>query len=197
MILLAAFEFAVAIPLANCYLLLVLCQGITTMATQCTLEEYLKHYPRVSPSKLHQPCEDVHLCEIACYIDNWEHTAPFLGLKKADITAISANEEKTENKRFAMLMRWKEMSGQTATYWKLATVFWKQRRADLVDEMIKVLSGGSPNSSEENIPSHRKSQPIHDETTGRRKRSGIYSCSVFMLLALVATCMYAAVFPCP
>ncbi len=115
----------------------------------------------VSTGKLCRTCRIEDLCEIAQSVTNWKAIAPFLGLLKAEIEAIEVNERKVETQRMAMLDKWKEKLGRKATYWKLAKVFRKVKRADLVDVIRHLLvSNGDSSSSDESSPTSSEDNAI-------------------------------------
>ena len=120
------------------------------MAGRPSLEDLLKDIP---PEKLNQPCRDDHLSEIALSITDWQSIAPFLGLTEAEIEEIEGDRAKTRPQKIAMLWKWRNRSGRKATYRKLVKVFWKLKRADLVEEVHELLlTASSSSSSEEDGP---------------------------------------------
>ena len=120
------------------------------MAGRPSLEDLLKDIP---PEKLDQPCRDEHLCEIALSITRWKSIAPFLGLTKAEEENIEKDCGENETQKIGMLRKWKERFGRKATYRKLAKVFFKLERVDLVEEVCELLqTEHSSSSSEEDAP---------------------------------------------
>ncbi len=116
------------------------------MADRPSLDECLEG---MSPGKLGRPCKDVHFCEISLSVTNWRAIAPFLGLSKVVEEQIERDEGKTDTQKIAMLRRWREKFGRKAMYRRLATVFWKLERVDLVDAIRDILIDGSSSSDEE------------------------------------------------
>ena len=116
------------------------------MAVRPSLEDILKDIPH---EKLNQPCRDDHLSEIALSITDWQSIAPFLGLTEAEIEEIEGDRAKTRPQKIAMLWKWSKRFGRKATYRKLVKVFWKLKRADLVEEVRELLLTESSSSSSE------------------------------------------------
>ena len=110
------------------------------------LGDLLKDIP---PEKLDQPCSDVHLCDIALSVTKWKSIAPFLGLTKAEEENIEKDCGENETQKIGMLRKWRERFGRKATYRKLAKVFFKLERADLVEEVCELLQTEHSNSSTE------------------------------------------------
>ena len=115
------------------------------MAERQSLDELTKSVPR---QKLNQPCADEHLLEIALSIDDWRSTAPFLGLENTCVRSIVCeNPESLRAQTIAMLRKWREQCGRKATYRKLAMVFWKLQRSDLVAKLAELLTSESKSSN--------------------------------------------------
>ena len=108
-----------------------------------SFEERLKDIPS---EKLDEPCTDGHLLEIAPSITDWQSIAPYLGLDEADEEGIE-DLRSAKRKRIAVLRKWKQKSGRKGTYRRLAKRFWKAKRADLVDEVCRVLQQVDSSSS--------------------------------------------------
>ena len=102
----------------------------------------------VTRQKLNKPCADKHLLEIALSISNWRSIAPFLGLRETCVRSIVCeNPEDLLAQTIAMLRRWREQCGRKATYRKLAKVFWKLQRSDLVAKLAELLTSESESSN--------------------------------------------------
>ena len=121
-------------------------------AERPSLEDLLKD---VSPEKLDQPCRDGHLCETALSVTRWKSIAPFLGLTKAEEENIEKDCGENETQKIGMLRKWRERFGKKATYRKLAKVFGKLKRLDLVEELCELLQAESC-SDEDGPPSTAK-----------------------------------------
>ena len=107
------------------------------MASRPSLDDLLRDVP---PERLDQPCTDEHLNEIALSVTQWRIIAPFLGLTDADEISITDNNPNNVRKQnIAMLRTWKERFGSVATYRKLAEVFEKVGRTDLVETVCSLL----------------------------------------------------------
>ena len=131
--------------------------GGQSVAVNPSLEDILKDVP---PEKLDQPCRDEHLSDIALSITEWKSIAPFLGLTKAEEENIEKDCAANETQKIGMLQKWREKLGRKATYGKLIKVFWKLKRADLVEEVCELLQTESSSSSseEEGPPAAKRSQ---------------------------------------
>ena len=115
------------------------------MAERQSLDELTKSVPQ---QKLNQPCADEHLLEIALSISNWRSIAPFLGVDEVLVDAIETkNPKDLLAQTIAMLRKWREQCGRKATYRKLAKVFWKLQRSDLVAKLAELLTSESESSN--------------------------------------------------
>ena len=117
-------------------------------AERPSLKDLLKDIP---PQKLDQPCRDDHLSEIALSITRWKSIAPFLGLTKAEEENIEKDCGENETQKIGMLRKWREKFGKKATYRKLAKVFFKLERVDLVEEVCDLLQTERNSSSSEEL----------------------------------------------
>ena len=117
---------------------------LSSMAGRPSLEDLLQDVPS---EKLNQPCRDEHLCEIALSITEWQSISPFLGLTEADEVIIQHDYPDSIARKIGMLRKWKKRFGRKATYRKLGQVFWKLKRADLVEELCELLQTESSESS--------------------------------------------------
>ena len=73
-----------------------------------------------------QPCSDEHLRELSLLIDDWRELAQWL-----DLTTVDEQD---------MLMTWKQMHGDQATYKELLDVFTRCSRLDLVIKISELLT---------------------------------------------------------
>ena len=129
---------------------------LSSMAGRPSLEDLLQDVP---PEKLNQRCRDEHLCEIALSITEWQSISPFLGLTEADEVIIQHDYPDSIARKIGMLRKWKKRFGRKATYRKLGQVFWKLKRADLVEELCELLQTESSESSsdEDDLSAARRS----------------------------------------
>ena len=115
------------------------------------MEELLRDVP---PERLDQPCTDKHLNELALSVTEWHSIAPFLGVDQEAIQVRNPHDVKAQ--KMAMLRMWKERLGSTATYRRLAEVFWKVEKTILVEEVRSLLeaepSGCLPPQPESDRP---------------------------------------------
>ena len=115
------------------------------MAEGQSIDELTVNVPR---QKLNQPCAHEHLLEIALSIDDWRSIAPFLGLENTSVRSIVCeNPESLRAQTIAMLRKWREQFGRKATYRKMAKVFWKLQRSDLVAKLAELLTSESESSN--------------------------------------------------
>ena len=73
-----------------------------------------------------QPCSDEHLRELSLLIDDWRELVQWLGL-----TTVDEQD---------MLITWKQMHGDQATYKRLLDVFTRSSRLDLVIKISELLT---------------------------------------------------------
>ena len=117
------------------------------MAEKPSLDQLLKG---IDHAKLIQICTDQHLSEIARQITEWESIAPDFELDEVDEEEIVKKyPKKVKAQNLAMLRRWRKKRGDKATYKRLAKVFWKVDRTDLVVKLCKILSRESSSSESE------------------------------------------------
>ena len=107
------------------------------MAAAPSLEELLRG---VAPEKLDQACRDDHLSEMALSLTGWQSIAPFLGLSEVDEREIVCRyQQDLVMQNIAMLRKWKNIFGQSATYHKLVQVFFSRGKCDTVDKLCHIL----------------------------------------------------------
>ncbi len=70
-----------------------------------------------------------------------------------------------------MLQKWKEKSGRKATYRRLAKVFYKQQRLNLVDEICNLFRDDSSSSDKSVTVTDQQTQGIRPQ--GRYMVTGI------------------------
>ena len=117
------------------------------MAEKPSLDQLLKG---IDHAKLIQICTDQHLSEIARQITEWESIAPDFELDEVDEEEIVKKyPKKVKAQNLAMLRQWRKKRGDKATYKRLAKVFWKVDRTDLVVKLCKILSHESSSSESE------------------------------------------------
>ena len=117
------------------------------MAEKPSLDQLLKG---IDHAKLCQICTDQHLSETARQITEWESIAPDFELDEVDEEEIVKKyPKKVKAQNLAMLRQWRKKRGDKATYKRLAKVFWKVDRTDLVVKLCKILSRESSSSESE------------------------------------------------
>ena len=76
---------------------------------------------------------------ISLFLANWQTVAPLLGLTETDEEDVEEEENKTQDKRYKTLQRWKNKNLFKATYRVLVDVFLKLGRADLAEKVCRLL----------------------------------------------------------
>ena len=83
-------------------------------------------------------CEDIDLVKIAREMVSWEKYAPYCGLSQAEEWEIKENCRQYGVQKRRMLQRWKERSGNDATYRNLAEIFERVEDQTLADFVLKL-----------------------------------------------------------
>ena len=97
--------------------------------------------PTVTVSPWDEQCSDQHLYRISQLIAEWREIAPALGLTETDEENIVGKAPfSVPAQRIAMLRMWKRKNGAASTYRKLADVFSKCDRQNLVDKIGKLCT---------------------------------------------------------
>ena len=105
-----------------------------------TLDELLEDVG-VCPEKLEKHISKEHICEIALILTEWKAVVPFLGLDENDVEAIEQEEKKEQVRKLKALRKWRGKDGCRATYKKLVVVLLKLAKADIADEVCRLLKG--------------------------------------------------------
>ena len=122
------------------------------MAAVPKLDKLLQDVPSET---LDQPCKDRHLTDIALSIKEWRSIAPSLRLTEVDEKVIRTRyPEELIAQNTAMLRKWREKRRKKATYRKLAEVFWKIGKLDLIEVLCKAMKGDSSSSESEAESEH-------------------------------------------
>ena len=98
----------------------------------------LKERFQLSDELLDISYSDAHLRKTSMFIDNHETVGPELGLEGAEMTAINS-ERTVELQRSAMLKKWKQKFAWKATYRRLIDALLNCSRADLAEEVCRLL----------------------------------------------------------
>lgn len=99
----------------------------------------LKGRFQLSDRLLDAPISEEHLREASRIIDDHESLGHELGFTSAEMTAISS-ERTVQLQRSATLTKWKQKFAWKATYCKLIDALLKCSRADLAQEVCKLLA---------------------------------------------------------
>ena len=85
-------------------------------------------------------CEDDELiATIARDFDEWEETAPYLGIKRAEIKEIISDNAQERHRKLAILHKWMQKKGDEATYLNLCKAFIDVENIDMFDEILDLL----------------------------------------------------------
>ena len=103
-----------------------------------TFEELIA-YVGISADELNKPCSDEHITSISLFLTNWQTVAPLLGLSETDEEDVQEEGKKTQDKRYKTLQRWKSKNLFKATYQVLVGVFLKLGKADLAENVCRLL----------------------------------------------------------
>ena len=83
--------------------------------------------------ELDKVCKDIDLAKLAEEMVSWEKYAPYCGLSQADEWEIKHDNPQYVVQKRRMLQRWKERSGEDATYRNLAGIFLRVKDHMLAD----------------------------------------------------------------
>lgn len=87
-------------------------------------------------SKLNYVIKSSQLTKIAVRIGDWESCALLLGLSKEDVNDIIEEKSRARTRKITMLLRWKELKGNEATYLKLIEALAQIGRRDLIEFIL-------------------------------------------------------------
>lgn len=93
----------------------------------------------LSVNLLQKECTSEDIQEIALFLESWKLLAPRLGLKKEQIQAVDKNADSEEEKRVALLEKWKEKFAFMATYQRLIEAFLAIERADIACKVCETV----------------------------------------------------------
>ena len=102
-----------------------------------TLEELVKEL-RISLHLLDQKCSNEHLKSISLFLD-WRSVAPHLGLSERDIEAIEFDKKTEDERRLAVLQKWKRKYGYKATLKRLVAALLAVGNADDAEQVCRLL----------------------------------------------------------
>ena len=92
-------------------------------------------------------CSESHLATIAQSITSWKQLSPFLGLTQQDEEDIQADNSRNAERKVAMLRRWRERSGNEATYLRLAEAFEVLKWRDCISKLLDLFQRESAQSA--------------------------------------------------
>lgn len=95
---------------------------------------------KVKKEKLTEEVTAEHRNEIALKLGgDWETLAPFIGIPVEDIHDIIESVTNSRDRRLAMLRKWGQLYGRSATYSKLVEGLEKIGRRDLSEAVVCLL----------------------------------------------------------
>ena len=135
------------------------------------LEEILSHYG-LKETDLDRECPRAVRYEVADKLDDWEVTGLYLEFSLEKLRDIGRDYRTQQLCKTALLDNWGKREGRRATYLKLARVFHRQQRRDLVEFLCAkskstlTLVPLSGNVSSLDIPSESLQQPYSSSSKG-------------------------------
>ena len=115
--------------------------GLSMASSRKSLADFLQSVPG---DVLKKECNDEHLIEIAAWITNYKDFSAYLGLTEEQEAEIDANGNNLVRKRLDMLRMWRKVFASRATYQKLADVFYRCNRSDLVEKLCNLITPPPP-----------------------------------------------------
>ena len=90
---------------------------------------------------LDSPISDIHICDIASHITDWQELAPYLDLSEVEEKDIADCYPNRPNlQRREALRKWKEINGIRASYRRLICVLCSQGRANTAQTLKELLT---------------------------------------------------------
>ena len=88
-----------------------------------------------------QKCKDDETTnKIAIHFDTWKTTAPYLGIKRAEIKEIENDNPREERlRKVATLHKWIEKKGDEATYFNLLRALDDAENVEMIDYILDLL----------------------------------------------------------
>ena len=105
-----------------------------------TVDELLNE-TEIHPGKLNECISDDHLHAVALFLTSWRKVAAYLELSESDMDAIEREERDDQMKKLKVLQKWKGKFGFKATYKKLVEVLLSLGRADVAEQVCRLLKG--------------------------------------------------------
>ena len=136
-----------------------------------SLEEILSHYG-LKEADLDRECPRAVRDDVAIKIDDWEMTGRCLDFSLEKLRDIDRENRSQELCRIELLDDWGKREGRRATYLKLARVFHRRQRRDLVEFLCAKLKSTltlvplSGNFTSLDIPSESLQQPYGSSSKG-------------------------------
>ena len=103
-----------------------------------TCPHFVSENMATTQSKLDRRCKDVDLAKLAGKMVRWEEYAPYCGLFPAEEEEIKHDSQRYVVQKRRMLERWKERSGDSATYRNLVGIFESVEDQVLADYVYKL-----------------------------------------------------------
>jgi len=123
---------------------------------------------------LDRRCRNVDLAKVAGEIVSWEKYAPFFGLSPPEEEEIKRDSRQYVVQKRRMLERWKEKSGDNATYRNLIGIFERVEDQSLANYVYELVQ-------------HHKAQPHN-----RRQKPIFFALTI--LIILIALTVFVSIY---
>lgn len=107
------------------------------------LDEILSQHG-LKKQDLDKICSQPVRLEIALKIIEWQIFGHYLGIPSETLHAIKVDHTTEKQRRIALLSIWHTREGSKATYYKLMSALYHQRRLDLVDLLCYLIKQQQP-----------------------------------------------------
>ena len=105
--------------------------------SQITVKDICDGVPR---SLLDLPVSDIHICDIASQVKDWQELAPYLDISEiAEKDIVDKYPERPRLQRQEAFRKWKELNGPMATYRKLITILHSQGLVNTACKVKEIL----------------------------------------------------------
>ena len=138
------------ITVATCAINPVAPSYFSAMATPVTLDEMLGEVG-VTHAQLDKTCSPENLRDIALFLESWREVAPHLGLSSAQLEAIERDARSEQEKKLKILELWNAKFAFKATYKVLVEVLLKISRANLAEEVCRLLVQQQPSNDSKQL----------------------------------------------
>lgn len=108
---------------------------------QLTLERIVASCPDLPIEYLDRECTEEDLLPLSEFCFSVTVFGAALGLREVDTTDIDRDNRDNEEKRFAVVQKWKESFANLATYRKFVEALLKRRKRNQAREVCRYLAG--------------------------------------------------------